>query len=173
MITSLSWLKNHLNTKANLNQVAERLTEIGLEVENIKSSSNNLDNFIICKIVKSEKHPNADRLNLVTVDINNEVKKVVCGAPNVEINQKIAFAKVGSELLDHESQQLVPLQAAKIRGVVSEGMICSEKELGIGDNHDGILVLPPKVPKGTKFVITGGVPMGVPGTTNYVSIHTF
>ena len=67
MITSLSWLKNHLVTKANLNQVAERLTEIGLEVENIKSSDNNLDNFIVCKIVKSQKHPNADKLKLAKV----------------------------------------------------------------------------------------------------------
>jgi len=69
MITSLSWLKNHLATKANLNQVVERLTEIGLEVENIKSSNGNLDNFIICKIVKSQKHPNADKLKLCDVDI--------------------------------------------------------------------------------------------------------
>ena len=69
MITSLSWLKNHLATKANLNQVVERLTEIGLEVENIKSSNGNLDNFIICKIIKSQKHPNADKLKLCEVDI--------------------------------------------------------------------------------------------------------
>ena len=69
MIISLSWLKNHIATKANLNQVVERLTEIGLEVENIKSSNNNLDNFIICKIIKSQKHPNADRLKLCEVDI--------------------------------------------------------------------------------------------------------
>ena len=83
MITSLSWLKNHLATKANLNQVAERLTEIGLEVENIKSSDNNLDNFIVCKIVKSQKHPNADKLKLCDVDIGSgNLIKVVCGAQN-------------------------------------------------------------------------------------------
>ena len=83
MITSLSWLKNHLATKANLNQVVERLTEIGLEVENIKSSNSNLDNFIICKIVKSQKHPNADKLKLCEVDIGTgNLVKVVCGAQN-------------------------------------------------------------------------------------------
>ena len=71
MITSLSWLKNHLATKANLNQVAEQLTKIGLEVENIKSSNNNLDNFIVCKIVKSQKHPNADKLKLCDIDIGS------------------------------------------------------------------------------------------------------
>ena len=83
MITSLSWLKNHLATKANLNQVAERLTEIGLEVENIKSSNENLDNFIVCKVVKSQKHPNADKLKLCDVDIGSgTLVKVVCGAQN-------------------------------------------------------------------------------------------
>ena len=83
MITSLSWLKNHLVTKANLDQVAERLTEIGLEVENIKSSNYNLDNFIVCKIIKSRKHPNADKLKLCEVDVGSgNLIKVVCGAQN-------------------------------------------------------------------------------------------
>jgi len=81
MITTLSSYKNHLETKANLNQVVERLTEIGLEVENIKSSNGNLDNFIICKIVKSQKHPNADKLKLCEVNIGSgNLVKVVCGA---------------------------------------------------------------------------------------------
>ena len=83
MITPLSWLKTHLATKANLNQVVERLTEIGMEVENIKSSSDNLDNFIICKIIKSQKHPNAEKLTLCDVDIGSgNLVKVVCGAQN-------------------------------------------------------------------------------------------
>ena len=69
MIVSLSWLKNHLNTKADLNQIAERLTDIGLEVENTRSSNSNLDNFIVCKIIKSQKHPNADKLKICDVNI--------------------------------------------------------------------------------------------------------
>ena len=89
MITSLSWLKNHLVTKAGLNQVAERLTEIGLEVENIKSSNVNLDNFVICKIVKSEKHPNADKLKLCEVDVGSgNLVRVVCGGQNAKVNSK-------------------------------------------------------------------------------------
>ena len=146
------WLREYLDENISLDNIAHKLTMAGLESELETIKQGTWSGILVGEILEIEKHPNADRLNLVTVDINNEVKKVVCGAPNVEINQKIAFAKVGSELLDHESQQLVPLQAAKIRGVVSEGMICSEKELGIGDNHDGILVLPPKVPKGTKYI---------------------
>ena len=83
MITSLSWLKNHLDTKAKISQIAERLTEIGLEVESINSSNTNLDNFIICKIVKSQKHPNADKLKLCDVDLGfGKIVKVVCGAEN-------------------------------------------------------------------------------------------
>ena len=79
MIASLSWLKNHLATKANLNQVVERLTEIGLEVENLKSSNSNLDHFIVCKIAKSQKHPNADKLKLCDVDRGaGNLVKVVC-----------------------------------------------------------------------------------------------
>jgi len=97
MITSLSWLKNHLTTKANLNQVAERLTEIGLEVENIKSSNDNLDNFIVCKIVKSQKHPNADKLKLCDVDIGSgNLVKVVCGAQNARDGLFAVYAPPGT-----------------------------------------------------------------------------
>ena len=85
MITSLSWLKNHLSTKANLKQVVERLTEIGLEVESVKSPDSDLDSFIICKVIKSTKHPNADKLKLCDVDIGkNDLVKVVCGADNAK-----------------------------------------------------------------------------------------
>ena len=99
MITSLSWLKNHLDTKANLNQVAERLTEIGLEVENIKSSDSNLDNFIICKILKAQKHPNADKLKLCDVDIGKgNLVKVVCGAHNAKDGLFTVYAPPGTEI---------------------------------------------------------------------------
>ena len=97
MITSLSWLKNHLSTKANLNQVADCLTEIGLEVENIKSSNINLDNFIICKIIKALKHPNADKLKLCDVDIGSgKLVKVVCGAQNARDGLFAVYAPPGA-----------------------------------------------------------------------------
>ena len=89
MIITLSWLKNHLSTKANLNQIVERLTEIGLEVESVKLPNSKLDSFIICKIVKSQKHPNADKLKLCDVDIGKgNLVKVVCGAQNAKVNPK-------------------------------------------------------------------------------------
>ena len=138
MITTLSWLKNHLTTKANLNQVAERLTEIGLEVENIKSSNNNLDNFIICKIVKSQKHPNADKLKLCEVDIGSgNLVKVVCGAQNARDGLFGVYAPPGAVI----PKTNMKLKIAKIRGIESHGMLCSGYELDESSDKEGIIEL--------------------------------
>ena len=138
MITSLSWLKNHLATKANLNQVAERLTEIGLEVENIKSSNNNLDNFIVCKIIKSQKHPNADKLKLCEVDIgSNNTVKVVCGAQNARGGLFAVYAPPGAVI----PKTNMKLKVEKIRGIESNGMLCSVYELNESSDKEGIVEL--------------------------------
>ena len=138
MITTLSWLKNHLNTKANLNQVAERLTEIGLEVESIKSSNNNLDNFIVCKIIKSQKHPNADKLKLCDVDIGSgNLVKVVCGAQNAKDGLFGVYAPPGSII----PKTNIKLKIAKIRGIESNGMLCSGYELNESSDKEGIVEL--------------------------------
>ena len=138
MITSLSWLKNHLSTKANLNQVAERLTEIGLEVENIKSSNVNLDNFIVCKVVKSQKHPNADKLKLCEVNIGSgNLVKVVCGAQNARDGLFAVYAPPGAII----PKTNMKLKVAKIRGIESHGMLCSGYELGESSDKEGIIEL--------------------------------
>jgi len=138
MITSLSWLKNHLETKANLNQVAERLTEIGLEVENIKSSNENLDNFIVCKVVKSQKHPNADKLKLCDVDIGSgTLVKVVCGAQNARDGLFAVYAPPGAVI----PKTNMKLKVAKIRGIESHGMLCSGYELEESSDKEGIIEL--------------------------------
>jgi phenylalanyl-tRNA synthetase beta chain len=138
MITSLSWLKNHLTTKANLNQVAERLTEIGLEVENIKSSNDNLDNFIVCKIVKSQKHPNADKLKLCDVDIGSgNLVKVVCGAQNARDGLFAVYAPPGTVI----PKTNMKLKIAKIREIESYGMLCSGYELEESSDKEGIVEL--------------------------------
>jgi len=138
MITSLSWLKNHLATKANLNQVAEQLTEIGLEVENIKSSNDNLDNFIVCKIVKSQKHPNADKLKLCEVDIGTgNLVKVVCGALNARAGLFAVYAPPGAII----PKTKMKLKVAKIRGIESFGMLCSGYELEESSYKEGIIEL--------------------------------
>ena len=138
MITSLSWLKNHLATKANLNQVAERLTEIGLEVENIKSSNDNLDNFIVCKIVKAQKHPNADKLKLCDVDVGSgSLVKVVCGAQNARDGLFAVYAPPGTTI----PKTNMKLKIAKIRGIESQGMLCSGYELDESSDKEGIIEL--------------------------------
>ena len=141
MITPLSWLKIHLATKANLNQIAERLTEIGLEVENIKSSNDNLDNFIICKIIKSQKHPNADKLKLCEVDIGTgNLIKVVCGAQNARGGLFAVYASPGAII----PKTNMKLKVAKIRGVESCGMLCSGYELDESSDKEGIVELKKK-----------------------------
>jgi len=138
MITSFSWLKNHLATKANLNQVAERLTEIGLEVENIRSSNDNLENFIVCKIVKSQKHPNADKLKLCDVDIGSgNLVKVVCGAQNARDGLFAVYAPPGVVI----PKTNMKLKVAKIRGIESHGMLCSGHELDESSDKEGIIEL--------------------------------
>ena len=109
MIISFSWLKNHLSTKANIKKIVNRLTEIGLEVESMKEPNSDLDNFIICKVVKSQKHPNADKLKLCDIDIGSgSLVKVVCGAQNARDGLFAVYASPGSVIpktnmkLDHE-----------------------------------------------------------------------
>jgi len=138
MITSLSWLKNHLKTNADLSQIAERLTKIGLEVEKIKSSNDNLNNFIVCKIIKSEKHPNADKLKLCDVDIGSgKIIKVVCGAQNARNGLFSVYAPPGSVI----PKTNMKLKVAKIRGIESCGMLCSGYELDESSNKEGIIEL--------------------------------
>jgi len=138
MIISMSWLKNHLSTKANIKEVVERLTEIGLEVESVKSPDSGLDNFVICKVVKSQKHPNADKLKLCDVDVGGKnLVKVVCGAPNVRDGLFTVYAPPGSII----PKTKMKLKVAKIRGVESFGMLCSGNELNQSLDKDGIIEL--------------------------------
>ncbi|MEE9198883.1 MAG: phenylalanine--tRNA ligase subunit beta, partial [Dehalococcoidia bacterium] len=106
------------------------------------------EDVYVARVAKVEKHPNADRLVLATAELPDESITVVCGAPNVAEGQKVPFAKVGARLIDAHTGELTVLKAAKIRGVVSAGMICSERELGVSDEHTVIMVLPPDAPLG-------------------------
>ena len=138
MITSLSWLKNHLSTKANLKQIVERLTEIGLEVESVKSPDSHLDSFTICKIIKAQKHPNADKIKLCDVDIGSgNLVKVVCGASNAKGGLFTVYAPPGAVI----PKTKMKLKVAKIRGVESSGMLCSGNELEQSLDKDGIIEL--------------------------------
>ena len=149
MKVPLSWLKDYVDIVVPVKELAHRLTMSGTEVAEVATIGGGWKDCYVGHVTKVERHPNADRLTLCTVDIGAEQAQVVCGAPNVADKQKIAFARVGAELFNTHSGKVEPLKAARIRGVVSEGMICSELELGIGDDHSGILVLPEDAPVGT------------------------
>ncbi len=138
MILTLSWLKNHLTTKANINEIVEKLTNIGLEVEGIKDSSSNMSDFKIAKITKAEKHPNADKLKLCDVNIGGTTTvKVVCGADNARNGLITVYAPPGAVI----PKSKMKLKIVKIRGIESNGMLCSESEMNLSDESDGIIEL--------------------------------
>ena len=149
MKVPLSWLRAYVDVTMSAEELAHRLTMAGVEVGGVERIGG-WTNCYVGRVLTIEPHPNADRLRLCTVDIGGEEKfQVVCGAPNVAEAQNIAFAQIGATLFNTHSGKVEPLKAAKIRGVTSEGMICSVLELGIGEEHDGILVLPGDAPVGT------------------------
>jgi len=148
MRVSLKWLRDYVDIKLVPKELAERLTMSGLEVKGIQTIGGTWDNVVIGEVVALNPHPNADRLKLATVDLGTEQVTTVCGAPNISLGQKVTFAHIGARLIDPHTGEAIVLRPAKIRGVASEGMVCSEKELGISDSHEGILVLPSEVSVG-------------------------
>jgi len=138
MKITTSWLKSHLDTKLKENQIIDKLTNIGLEVESVESQSNELDSFLIAKILKTEKHPDADRLKVCEVDIGTkESVRVVCGAANAKEGLLTIYAPPGAVIPKNKMKLVV----SKIRGITSCGMLCSESELNLSDESDGITEL--------------------------------
>ncbi|MER9053754.1 phenylalanine--tRNA ligase subunit beta [Mesorhizobium sp. M0213] len=148
MKLTLSWLKDHLETDASLAEIVERLTSIGLEVEHVDDRAS-LAPFVIAKVVTAVQHPDADRLRVLTVDTGDGKPpvQVVCGAPNARAGLIGAFAAPGTYIPGID----VTLTVGKIRGVESHGMMCSERELELSEEHDGIIDLPADAPVGTSF----------------------
>ena len=144
MKISKNWLYEFLNTDLTVNEISDYLTNLGLEVEgveNYESIKGSLEGILVGKILKCYKHPNADKLKITEVEIRkNTTKQIICGANNVKVGQKVAVATVGSTLYD-KNQNEIKIKKTKIRGEISEGMICSEYELQIGDSNEGILEL--------------------------------
>jgi len=135
---TLSWLKEHLETEADAATIADALTNIGLEVESVEDKAAALKDFIVGYVVSAEKHPNADKLKLCMVDTGSETVQVVCGAPNAHTGMKGVFARAG--VVIPASNEV--LKIGTIRGVESRGMLCSERELLLSEEHTGILELP-------------------------------
>jgi phenylalanyl-tRNA synthetase beta chain len=149
MKVPLNWLKDYVDVTLPPAKLAEKLTLAGFEVAEIITKGGSWDNIIIGQITAVNPHPNADRLRLTTVNLGTEQETVVCGAPNLNIGDKIAFARLGARLINPYNGQPEELKPAKIRGIVSRGMVCSEKELGISDSHEGIMVLAAEAKVGT------------------------
>lgn len=152
---TLSWLKDHLDTSAPLEDILYALTDLGHEVEGVENPEKTLGAFRICRVIEAQPHPNADRLRLCRVetwpqgpDHPSEEVQVVCGAPNARTGLIGVFAPVGT----HVPGTGVDLKPGVIRGVESNGMLCSERELELSDNHDGIIDLPQDAPLGVRFI---------------------
>lgn len=147
MKLTLNWLKEYIDTEATLDEITAKLTDIGLEVEEVSNPAAALKDFIIAEIKEVNDHPNADKLHILKVDTGTEVLQIVCGAPNVHVGLKGVLARPGV---------IVPisgetLKVGKIRGVESFGMMCSARELKLGEDHNGILDLETDAPLGTSF----------------------
>ena len=155
MKVSFNWLKNYIDLSITPQEIEEKLTMSGLEVESIEEIGKDLKDFIIAEVKEVEKHPNADKLTVCKVFDGNIIHQIICGAPNVAVGQKVVLGLAGATVpRNAHSPQGEPfkLSKVKIRGVESNGMICSEYELGLGENHEGILVLKDDAPVGKKFL---------------------
>lgn len=152
MKISYNWLNEFIEHPLSPNELAQKLTAVGLEVESFEKMQNikgGLEGLIVGHVIKKEKHPDADRLSVTKVNIGNgSVVQIVCGAPNVACGQKVIVAPVGAYVHPIQSEAF-QIRKAKIRGVISEGMICSGNEVGLNDDSDGILVLNSALTEGT------------------------
>ncbi len=150
---TLNWLKDHLETEASLKEITDKLSMIGLEVEGVEDRAETLKPFTVAYVKEARQHPNADRLRVCIVDTGTEEVQVVCGAPNARTGMKGVFAPVGSYVPGIEME----LKAGKIRGEASNGMLVSEREMGISDEHEGIIDLPEDAPLGASFAEVAGL----------------
>ena len=150
---TLAWLREHLETDASLDEIAARLTMLGHEVEGVDNRGEALAPFVIACVKDARQHPNADRLRLCVVDAGEGDVQVVCGAPNARAGMKGVFAPSGTTIPGTG----VELKKAKIRGEESNGMLCSEREMGLSDDHDGIIELPDDAPVGANWAKWAGL----------------
>ncbi len=153
MIFSYRWLKELSGTKRSPEKLAELLMVHAFEVESVEAYAHGLDQVVVGKVLSVKQHPNADRLRVAEVSVGKkEVRTIVCGAPNLALHQKVAVALPGAHLPGD-----VVIKESELRGVLSQGMICSARELGLGTDHEGILVLPESATVGKSFAVYAGL----------------
>ncbi len=159
MKISYNWLRDYLETDLSPQEMGTILTDTGLEVESVEkfeSIQGGLNGVVVAEVLTCDKHPNADKLKVTTVNFGSETVQVVCGAPNVAAGQKVLLATVGTTIYPKPNEPL-KIKSTEIRGVVSNGMLCAEDELGIGESHDGIMVLDENVIVGTAAASLFGI----------------
>lgn len=149
MKISLNWIKDYIPELKydSIEDLKKQMVKTGLDIESFDSESEKFENFIVAEVISTEKHPDADKLTICKVNTGSEQLDVICGAPNVAKGQKVCFARIGAVIPLNEME----IKKTKIRGVTSNGMICSEDELGLSDDHTGIMVLDNKAVPGMKF----------------------
>lgn len=149
MKISLNWIKDYIPELKydSIEDLKKQMVKTGLDIESFDSESEKFENFIVAEVISTEKHPDADKLTICKVNTGSEQLDVICGAPNVAKGQKVCFARIGAVIPLNEME----IKKTKIRGVTSNGMICSEDELGLSDDHTGIMVLDNKAVSGMKF----------------------
>ncbi len=142
MKISVNWLRQYVETDLSDNEIADKLTLLGLEVEEIERTGHDFEGMVVGHVDNVRSHPNADKLRICDVNIGPDVSQIICGAPNVAAGQKVAVATVGATMPEPTPNgDYLTIKKVKLRGEVSEGMICSEAELGLSDDHSGIMVL--------------------------------
>src|SRR5512135_2544545 len=147
MRVSYNWLKDYVDIDLNPQQLSDRLTMAGLEVEGLDFLGSGLEGVIVGKVLATKPHPDADKVTLFDVETGSEVLPIVCGAKNVREGAKVALALVGATLPGG-----LKIQKAKLRGAVSLGMLCSEKELGLANESEGIMILPETAEVGENII---------------------
>ena len=150
---TLSWLLDHLDTSASLAEIVDTLTRVGLEVESVEDPGAKYDGFVVARVIEARPHPNADRLKVCIVDAGDQPVQVVCGAPNARAGMKSVFSPVGTYI----PGKRITLAKGVIRGVESNGMLCSAMELELGADHDGIIELPDDAPVGVAYARWAGL----------------
>ena len=152
MKISINWLKEYVETNSQPEEISEILTNLGLEVEKLslfESVKGGLNGVVAGKVLECGKHPDADRLKVTSIDLgDNVISEIVCGAPNIEKGQIVPVAKVGCKIYTSDGTE-IKIKKSKIRGVVSNGMVCAEDEIGLGQSHDGIMILDSNIKPGT------------------------
>ena len=152
MKISINWLKEYVETNSQPEEISEILTNLGLEVEKLslfESVKGGLNGVVAGKVLECGKHPDADRLKVTSIDLgDNVISEIVCGAPNIEKGQIVPVAKVGCKIYTSDGTE-IKIKKSKIRGVVSNGMVCAEDEIGLGQSHDGIMILDNNIKPGT------------------------